>query len=125
MGLSSAPRREVADDVFGGVGAVGVESDAATGVFGDLVLVDDPFEGAAVSEAIFEDLGRDAGEGEGGVDDQGALVFGRAHLVFEAVGEGAAGGDEEFEGVGPELLVVEVEAGEAGASGGGRPPRRT
>jgi hypothetical protein len=32
---------EEADDVFGVVGAVGVESDAAAWVFGDLVLVDD------------------------------------------------------------------------------------
>ena len=38
-----------ADDLFGVVGAVGVGRDAAAFVGGDLVLVDDPIEGGAVS----------------------------------------------------------------------------
>ena len=52
-----------ADDVFGVVGAVGVQADAAAGVFADLVLIDDPFQGAAVAEAVLEDFGRDARRG--------------------------------------------------------------
>jgi len=46
-----------ADDVLGVVGAVGVQADAGTGVFGDLVLIDDPFEGAAVGRAVLEAVG--------------------------------------------------------------------
>ncbi len=53
-----------ADDVLGIVGAVGVVDDAGAGVGGDAVLVDNPFEGAAVAEAVFVDLGRDAAEDE-------------------------------------------------------------
>ncbi len=41
-----------ARDVVGGVGAVGVVDDAAAGVGFDEVLVDDPFEGGAVAEAV-------------------------------------------------------------------------
>ena len=51
------------DDVFGGVGAVGVVDDAGAGGGGDAVLVYYPFEGAAVAEAVIVDFGRDAGEG--------------------------------------------------------------
>jgi len=50
--------------VLGIVGAVGVVDDAGAGVGGDAVLVDDPFKGAAVTEAVFVDLGRDATQGE-------------------------------------------------------------
>ncbi len=49
-----------AHDVFGVVGAVGVAADAAVLVFCDLILIDHPFQRAAVAEAIFEDFGRDA-----------------------------------------------------------------
>ena len=52
-----------ADDVFLIIGVVGVAGDAAAFVGADLVLVDDPIEGAAVAEAVVEDLGRDFGEG--------------------------------------------------------------
>ena len=41
-----------AHDVFGVVGAVGVGTDAAVLVFSHLVLVDHPFERAAVAEAV-------------------------------------------------------------------------
>ena len=54
---------EEADDVFGIIRAVGVGADAGAFVFGDLVLVDDPFEGGAVAEAVVEGGGRDAAEG--------------------------------------------------------------
>jgi len=63
-----------ADDVFGVVGAVGVAGDAAAFVGGHLVLIDDPIEGGAVAEAVVEDLGRDAFQGEGVVDDAWALL---------------------------------------------------
>lgn len=52
-----------ADDVFGVVFAVGVVDDAAALVGADLVLVDDPFEGAAVAEAIFVGLRWDSAQG--------------------------------------------------------------
>lgn len=42
------------EDVFGVVGAVGVGANAGAGVFGDAVLIDDPFEGGAVAEAVVE-----------------------------------------------------------------------
>ena len=52
------------DDVFLVVRPVRVGRDAAAVVFAHLVLVDDPFQGAAVAEPIIERLGRDAGQGE-------------------------------------------------------------
>ncbi len=52
-----------ADDVFGVVG-VGVGADAGAGVFGDAVLIDHPLKCGPVAEAVFEYLGRDAGQGE-------------------------------------------------------------
>ncbi len=51
-----------ADDVLFIVGIVGVAGDAAAFVGADLVLVDDPFEPAAVAETVVEDFGRDLGE---------------------------------------------------------------
>ena len=50
---------------------VRVGADFAAFVFGDLVLVDDPFEGAAVAAAVVKRLGRDAGQGERRVDANG------------------------------------------------------
>ncbi len=49
-----------ADDVLRVVGVVGVRADAGAFVFLDAVLIDDPLDGAAVAEAVFEDLRRDA-----------------------------------------------------------------
>jgi hypothetical protein len=48
-----------ADDVFLIIRVVWVAGNAAAFVGGDLILVDDPIEGAAVAEAVVEDLGRD------------------------------------------------------------------
>jgi len=45
-----------ADDVLGVILAIGVGDDAGAFVGGDLVLVDDPFEGGAVAEAVVIDL---------------------------------------------------------------------
>ena len=60
---------EEAEDVLGvglvSVDAVGVVGDAGAGVGGDAVLVDDPFEGGAVAEAVVECGRWDAAEGEG------------------------------------------------------------
>jgi hypothetical protein len=50
-----------ADDVLGIVVAVGVAGDAAALVGADLVLIDDPFQGTAVAQAVFQGGGRDAG----------------------------------------------------------------
>lgn len=49
-----------ANDVLGIVRAVGVVDDAGAFVGGDAVLVDHPFEGAAIAEAVFVDFGRNA-----------------------------------------------------------------
>jgi hypothetical protein len=49
-----------AEDVAFVVFAVGVVGDAGAGVGGDAVLVDDPFEGGAVAEAVVKGGGRDA-----------------------------------------------------------------
>jgi hypothetical protein len=46
------------DDVLGIVRAVGVIYDAGAFVGGDAILIDDPFEGASVAEAVFVDFGR-------------------------------------------------------------------
>ena len=43
-----------AEDVLGVVVSVGVVDDVGALVGGDLVLVDDPFEGGAVAEAVVE-----------------------------------------------------------------------
>jgi hypothetical protein len=45
-----------ADDGLGVSWVVGVAAEAATGVFGDAVLVYDPFQGAAVAQAVVVDL---------------------------------------------------------------------
>ena len=70
-----------AEDVFFVVGAVGVAGDEAVVVFGDAVLVDNPIEGAAIAESVFEGFGRDAVEGEETVVDKGALVGCEFHFL--------------------------------------------
>ena len=101
-----------AEDVALVAGAVGVVDDAGAGVGGDAVLVDDPVEGGAVAEAVVEDGGRDAAEGEGFVVAELGLVFGEGHLL-DAQGPGLAGLLDLFEGVFRLLLVVDVEFHEA------------
>jgi len=54
-----------ADDVLLIVEVAGVAGDAGAFVGGDLVLVDDPIEGAAVAEAVVEDFGRACGSSAG------------------------------------------------------------
>ena len=72
-------------DVFGIVGAVRVGADAAALVFGYLVLVDHPFERAAVAQTILERLRRDAGQRQGAVYLERAAVFREPHFIFDAV----------------------------------------
>jgi len=83
-----------AHDVFRVALAVGIGADAGAFVFGDLVLVDDPFEGGAVAEAVVEGFGRDVGEGEGVVDAERFFVFGELHL-FDAAVEGSGRGQHK------------------------------
>lgn len=98
-----------ADDVFLIIRVVGVAGDSGAFVGGDLILVDDPIEGAAVAEAVVEDFGRDFGERQGFVDFQLGLVFGEPHLL-DMVGEWDAVGFEPLERPEFELFVAEVEA---------------
>ncbi len=49
-----------AHDVFGVVGAIGVGADSAVFVFRHLVLVNRPFEGAAVAQSVFKGFGGNA-----------------------------------------------------------------
>ena len=76
-----------AHDVFGVARAVGVGADAAVLVFRHLVLVNHPFEGAAIAQAVFKGLGWDAAQRQGIVHLERTVVFREAHLVFHAVGE--------------------------------------
>jgi hypothetical protein len=63
-----------ADDILGVVSAVGVAGDAAPFVGADFVLVDEPFQGGAVAEFVVKDAGRDAGQGEKVVVDDGGFT---------------------------------------------------
>ena len=100
-----------ADDVFFIVGVVGVAGDAAAFIGADLVLVDDPIEGASVAEAVVEDFGRDFRERERFVDLELGLVFGEPHFL-DVVGERHALGFDPLERPGFELFVAEVEFGQ-------------
>ena len=83
----------------------------------DLVLVDDPFERGARAEAIFEGLGRDAGERERWVYLDRLLVSAQLHFG-DALGVGDAFGLDVFERPGFERFVVDVQAGEFAAGVG-------
>jgi len=76
-----------AHDVFGVVGAVGVGADAAVLVFRHLVLVNHPFERAAIAQAVFKGLGWDAAKRQGIVYFERAVVFREAHFILDAIGE--------------------------------------
>jgi hypothetical protein len=69
-----------AEDIGWIVSAVGVVGDAAALVGGDLLLVDDPFEGGAVAEAVFVGFGRDAGQSQELVVDERSFVLAQFHL---------------------------------------------
>ena len=88
---------------------------AAAFIGGDLVLVNDPFEGAAVAELVFVDLGRDVGEGEEVVVAELGFVFGEGH-AFDAPVELA--GFLTIEGVLGLGLVMDVEVHESFADFG-------
>ncbi len=63
--------------------AVGVVDDAGARVGGDTVLVDDPFEGGAIAEALVKDGGRDTAQGEEVVvADFGFVAGSSAHGVL-------------------------------------------
>ncbi len=79
-----------ADDVLGIVVAVGVIDYAGALVGGDAVLIEHPFEGAAVAEAVFVDFGQDAASHE-----QRSLSF-YPDLRAETVQHDAGGNSGEF-----------------------------
>ena len=106
-----------AEDVFGIVGAVGVVDDTGAGVGGDAVLIDDPFEGGAVAEAIVVGGGGDAVEEKEVVVAEFGFVFGELHAV-DAEADFGLGVFDLFEGVLGLLLVVDVEGHELLTSGG-------
>ena len=106
-----------AEDVSGVVGAVGVVDDAGAGVYGDAVLVDDPFEGGAVAEAVVEGGGWDAAQGEEVVVAEFGFVFREPHAL-DAEGDFGFGVFDLFEEVFGLLFVVDVEFHEALAGGG-------
>ena len=76
-----------AHDVFGVVGAVGVGADAAVLVFRYLVLVNHPFQRAAIAQAIFKGFGWDAAQRQGIVHPERAVIFGEPHLILDAIGK--------------------------------------
>ena len=76
-----------AHDVFGVVGTVRVGADAAVLVLRHLVLVNHPFEGAAIAQAVFKGFGWDAAKRERIVHLQRTVVFRQTHLILDAIGE--------------------------------------
>ena len=92
--------------------AVGIGRDAAPLVGAHLVLVDHPLQGRAVSEAVVEGFGRNAGERQRGVHRQAELVLGEPHFDFDAVAERQAGRFDQVQLPGLELFVVQVQLGQ-------------
>src|SRR5205807_2282757 len=93
-------------------GSVRVGADAAAFVLVDLVLVDDPFQGAAVAEAVLERLRRDAGEGQRRVYAQGCFVLAQPHLVLDVVGQWHAIRRDPLQRIRLQLFVIEVQRGQ-------------
>ena len=96
---------------------MGVVDDAGALVGGDLVLVDDPFDGGAVAEAVVVGGGGDAAQGEEVVVAEFGFVFGELHTL-DSEGDFGLGVFDLFEGVFGLLFVVDVEFHEALAGGG-------
>ena len=103
---------------MGVVVAVGVVDDAGAFVGGDLVLVDDPFEGGAVAEAVVVRGEWDPAQGEEVVVAELGLIFGVELHVFDAEGDVGLGVFDLLKFVLGLLLVVDVEFHEALACGG-------
>ena len=61
--------------IFGIVGAVGVGADAAVLVFRHLVLVNHPFQRAAIAQAVFKGFGWNAAQRQGIVYLERAAVL--------------------------------------------------
>ncbi len=107
-----------ADDVLRIVLAIGVGLDAAAFVFGDAVLIHDPFERGAVAEPVLEGRRRNAGQRERRVDGERGLVFIEPHLVFDAVAERVGRILGPLERPRFERFVLDVEAGQFAPGGG-------
>lgn len=97
-----------AEDVLGVTFAVGIIDDARAGIGRDAVLVDDPFEGRAVAEAVVKCGGGNAAEFEEVVVGGLGLVFGEPHAL-DAEGDFGFRVFELFERITGLLLVVGTE----------------
>jgi len=84
-----------AHDVFGVVGAVGVGADAAVLVFRHLVLVNHPFEGAAIAQAVFKGFRWSADQRERIVYLERTVVFREAHFILDVIGKRDCNADLE------------------------------
>ncbi len=103
---------------MGVVGAVGVVDDAGAGVGGDAVLVDDPFEGGAVAEAVVEGGGGDAAQEQEIVVAEFGFVFRVEAHLFDAEGDFGLGVFDLFKLEFCLFFIVDVEFHEALAGGG-------
>ncbi len=82
------------------------------GVGFDLVLVDDPVQGGAVTEFVVEYLGRDAVQGKEVVVLQAGFVFAEAHF-FHAIVQRFVRVFDVLQGVFGLGFVVDVDVGQA------------
>lgn len=127
-------RRQTSDDLLGFEGdrddladeaeyvlrvvvAVWVVDDAGALIGGDPVLIDHPFEGGAVAEAVVEGFGWDAAQGEEVVVAELGLVFRELHAL-DPVGDFGCRMFDLFELIGLLFFVVDVEFHEALYGGG-------
>ncbi len=72
---------DLADEADDVLGFVGVRADAGALISLHAVLIDDPLDGAAVAEAVLEDLRGDARQGERVVDLDRVFVLAQARLL--------------------------------------------
>jgi len=59
-----------ANDVLFIIGSVGIGANASAVVFGYLILVDHPFQRAAIAQTVLEDLGWNPAEREERIDGE-------------------------------------------------------
>ena len=106
-------------DVLRVVLAVGVGADARARVDLDTILINHPIQRAAVAKPILECFVRDTGEGQGVIDHERLLVFGKTHL-FDDIGRGFVVVENFLEVVRFDIFVLKVQGGQFFASIGER-----